>query len=265
LVRRLQFRSILAKSESNLTIGRYLRLIALALVDTGILIFNTIVAIVVGLISNENYRALRPYTSWSDVHNNYAQISQFPAALRTPAYDVGSVIGLYLAPLYSITFFIFFGFGEEAIKEYVAIGRLLQSLAMKAGVVRRCALQRYLPRMLIRAVYRISPRYPYPSDLVSVLLGYRTQRRGSRITVRNSRQRASPRRKGFKGFLLPSNDQWSSSSSHVRRIVTWYTLPALDAGRGFRPSDALLKISLHLQRPQVHISCTASETSQLSR
>lgn len=137
LIRRLQFRSILAKSDSNLTVGRYLRLIALAVTDAGILVFNTIVAVVVMFVVNESYgsASLQQYTSWDYVHHNYGQISQFPSILASPTSHLGQVIGFYVAPLYSITFFIFFGFGEEAIKEYVSLGHTTRRLLVRAGIL----------------------------------------------------------------------------------------------------------------------------------
>lgn len=127
LIRRLQFRSILAKSESSLSIGRYLRLIALAVADSGILVLNAVVALVTTFsgITGLRDNPVKPYTSFQDIHFHFEQISQFPESMYTTNANIAQTIGFYVLPLYSITFFIFFGFGEEAITEYLRLSRWL--------------------------------------------------------------------------------------------------------------------------------------------
>lgn len=129
LVRRLQFRSILANSESNLSVGRYLRLIALAVADVAILIFNATVALTTTFTGIASFReaAVQPYTSFAAVHKSFGQISQFPEIMYTPTANIAQTIGFYVLPLYSITFFIFFGFGEEAIAEYMRLEARLRA------------------------------------------------------------------------------------------------------------------------------------------
>nr|CDR19296.1 STE3 protein [Papiliotrema flavescens] len=129
LVRRLQFRAILAASQTGLSVSRYLRLIALAIVEVVLLLINQIISLVVVL-----RLPIVPYTSWSDIHYQYGLISQVAEAQLTPFAHVVSVLSLYAAPLYAFVFFIFFGLGEEAVLEYVRMyGRLLR-LAEPVGL-----------------------------------------------------------------------------------------------------------------------------------
>ena len=115
LVRRLQFRAILASSHTGLSVSRYLRLIALAVVVVTVLLANDLTALATALVDSKVY----PYTSWSDVHQQYGIISQFPEAVQSPVINIATVIGLYASPFYALIFFVFFGLGEDAIVEYI--------------------------------------------------------------------------------------------------------------------------------------------------
>lgn len=120
LLRRMQFTAVLHASSGGLSTGRYLRLISLTLVDVTIVIFGALYQI----INNFRRFDLSAYGTWQEAHQDFGQIQQF-------AEDVASdvtvnAMTLYLLPLYSFVFFIFFGFGEEAIREYLAFGRTVR-------------------------------------------------------------------------------------------------------------------------------------------
>ncbi|ORY22441.1 GPCR fungal pheromone mating factor, partial [Naematelia encephala] len=119
LVRRLQFRALLASADSGLNISRYFRLIALAFVEVLVLLASNIAYLVLTLKGDD----IRPNvgTSWATVHSNYDLISQYTeASSSVDAYSLNALY-IYMTALYSLTFFIFFGMGEEAIAEYAKI------------------------------------------------------------------------------------------------------------------------------------------------
>ena len=119
LIRRMQFTALLQASSGGLTTGRYLRLISLTLVDVTIVIFGAIYQLVIRFKTDE----LSPYGSWREAHQDFGQIQQYSEDFNI---DVASnAMTLYLLPLYSFVFFIFFGFGEEAIREYLLFGRAI--------------------------------------------------------------------------------------------------------------------------------------------
>ncbi|KAJ9104606.1 hypothetical protein QFC21_002104 [Naganishia friedmannii] len=73
----------------------------------------------------KNSSGLRPFHSWQDAHQNFRQITQVPEDWFVSGSTLYmSVLG-GLFPVYSFTFFILFGFGEEAIREYLRLGKLL--------------------------------------------------------------------------------------------------------------------------------------------
>ena len=133
LVRRLQFRTLLAASSSSLTISHYLRLIALAITDVIILFANHITILVVSLLT----APVSKYPSWSDVHHDFSLVSQYPEV--TGATDRGlhalQVFSLYIGPLYSIVFFVFFGLGEEAVSTYTSMGVQAIGLLKRWGLL----------------------------------------------------------------------------------------------------------------------------------
>ncbi|PPQ96640.1 hypothetical protein CVT26_010680 [Gymnopilus dilepis] len=111
--RRLTFAAHLQTSNSALTTHRYLRLIAMALTEmtwgTSLTAYN--------LWSNIT-GGLRPWTNWDDVHSNFSRVGLFPAD-EIPPWIIKTMILLWWAlPASAFIFFAFFGFGEEARKEY---------------------------------------------------------------------------------------------------------------------------------------------------
>nr|AAV28758.1 STE3p [Cryptococcus gattii] len=130
LIRRLQFRTILASSDSKLSIGRYIRLIALAVTDSTVVLVVIVYAAVNAL--SDSSLPMRPYRDWAYVHQDFSQISQYPEELFASSWPA-VVMNVYAPILYSILFFTFFGFGEEAVSEYLAIGDKIVQLLEKMG------------------------------------------------------------------------------------------------------------------------------------
>lgn len=117
----MQFTAVLHASPGGLTTGRYLRLVSLTLVDVTIVIFGALYP----MINNFRRIDLQAYGTWQNAHQDFGLILQFSEDV---ASDVSvNAIALYLLPLYSFVFFIFFGFGEEAIREYLLLGRMVGS------------------------------------------------------------------------------------------------------------------------------------------
>jgi len=99
------------------------------MVHVVILLINNII----GLVSTLQF-TIRPYKSWDYVHEFYGEISQFVEAQKSPGDNLQSVVALYAAPLYSLIFFIFFGLGEEAITEYIAIYQRCLTILERIGL-----------------------------------------------------------------------------------------------------------------------------------
>lgn len=72
--------------------------------------------------------ALLPYKSWAFVHSNFGVIAQYPDELQEAEYQFTSALPFYVGTLYALSVFTFFGFGEEAISEYLLLWNRLQRL-----------------------------------------------------------------------------------------------------------------------------------------
>jgi pheromone a factor receptor len=111
--RRQTFAFHLHESNSDMTTNQYLRLIAMALTEmslgTSLTAFN--------LFSNV-FAGLRPWISWENVHSNFSRVGLFPTSILPPQLITNMMILWWTLPASSIIFFAFFGFGEEALKEY---------------------------------------------------------------------------------------------------------------------------------------------------
>nr|ANB67034.1 pheromone receptor [Agrocybe salicacicola] len=111
--RRLTFASHLQNSNSALTTNRYLRLIAMALME---MVWGTTLT-AYNLWSNVS-PGLRPWTDWDDVHSNFSRVDLFATAGIPKEFLRTMMLFWWTLPASSFIFFLFFGFGEEAMKEY---------------------------------------------------------------------------------------------------------------------------------------------------
>jgi len=130
--RRLTFSAHLQNSHSALTTNRYLRLIAMALTEmswgTTLTAYNLWNNVSVGL---------RPWTNWDDVHSNFSRVHVFPALFIPKEYLRVMMLFWWSIPASSFIFFAFFGFGEEAVKEYTKIWTWFKTV-----VLRKCSSEK---------------------------------------------------------------------------------------------------------------------------
>jgi len=162
LLRRLQFKAVLNASNTGLSTGRYLRLIALAATDISLVFFATLFI----LIASVRVNGISSY-SWTELHAEFSPISQFPQDILPSGSYPSYATTVYLYPIYSFSFFVFFGFGEEAIQEYMTrwsqvttlLSRLFGSryVASAADPVHECVL--ILP-LVIRSTSQESMQLP---------------------------------------------------------------------------------------------------------
>ncbi|KAF7374515.1 Pheromone B alpha 1 receptor [Mycena sanguinolenta] len=112
---RTQVKQLLT-SNHNLNLNRYLRLMFLAGTD---LCFTIPLGIWV-LWVNAKVVGISPWISWDDTHSNFSRVVQVPGVIwRSDIYDVASLeTTRWLTVAASLLFFAFFGFADEAMKNY---------------------------------------------------------------------------------------------------------------------------------------------------
>ncbi len=115
--RRLEFSQFLQTNRS-LTVNHYFRLMALALTE---MIFTTPLAIFI-IVLNTKAAPIEPWRSWDDTHLNYGRMELFPALIwrQAPLVVVAFETMRWVNPVCSFIFFGFFGFADEARKNYRA-------------------------------------------------------------------------------------------------------------------------------------------------
>lgn len=113
--RRLEFSQMLSLN-STFTVSRYFRLMGLAM--TEICATTPLAVFIIWL--NATAAPIGPWRSWEDTHYNFSRIEQIPAVLwRQNQLTVISIeLSRWLNPLCSFTFFAFFGFAHESLKNY---------------------------------------------------------------------------------------------------------------------------------------------------
>jgi pheromone a factor receptor len=161
--RQVEFNQFLSTNKS-LTISRYFRLMALAMIEimitTPVALFNIIMNL---------KTPLDPWVSWEDTHFNFSRVGQFPALLwrQNPDAIVSIQLTRSITIVGALIFFMFFGFAEEARKNYAAaiqtclrvtrLDRLtklrpskspLKSFALKAKLDTQDTLPTYMPPSL---------------------------------------------------------------------------------------------------------------------
>ncbi|KZP27528.1 fungal pheromone STE3G-protein-coupled receptor [Athelia psychrophila] len=126
--RRMIFSTHLSNSSSGLTPSRYFRLMLMAVVEMAMGLAIT----TLDTWSNYQY-GMRPWTSWADVHSNFGRIGQFPWILVPQSGRMWDLGMWWTIPLSSLIFFAFFGFGEEAVKEYGKCGAWIRRVVFRQG------------------------------------------------------------------------------------------------------------------------------------
>lgn len=122
--RRKQFRDLIT-ANSNLTYSRYWRLVALSSVD----FCFTIPLATWNIVANASQGTVHPYVSWHYAHWGYSRVFQFPRIVleKYPVTVYSLETTRWAAVLCAFVFFGFFGFADEAKKNY----RLLASTVTK--------------------------------------------------------------------------------------------------------------------------------------
>ncbi|KAH9919596.1 pheromone A receptor-domain-containing protein [Fomitopsis serialis] len=110
---RLNFATHLRSCDSALTTSRYLRLIAISITE---MLWG---ASLTALAMYDNIApGLYPYTSWASVHSSFSRIGQYTLVEFSPRARGQAFLFVWAVPASSFIFFVFFGFGEEAVKDY---------------------------------------------------------------------------------------------------------------------------------------------------
>lgn len=123
-LRRSQVKSLLKSSKGGLGLSHYFRLIGMATCD-----------IVLGLPLSIYYMygaitSIREWGSWEDVHHNFSRIvaRSEESISGNSTFVTQRFMPRWLCPLMCAIFFLFFGVGEDAIKEYARWVRPISSL-----------------------------------------------------------------------------------------------------------------------------------------
>lgn len=116
--------------SGQVTNNRYIRLMCLA----GFGSFWTIVLGVYLIIRNCTTVPINPWKGWADTHFDFSRVDQIPAAFwrdSMPGVEASVELSRWLNIVNAFTFFVFFGFAEEARNNYSGA---VQSLAKRVGV-----------------------------------------------------------------------------------------------------------------------------------
>jgi pheromone a factor receptor len=114
-IRGVEIKTVLS-TNSTITFNRYFRLMALAAVDLLFTIpFTAFIA-----YANLKYGKIAPWISWEDTHSGFSRIDQIPAHLwrRDPVGQVAMEFSRWSIVACGFVFFMFFGFADEACKNY---------------------------------------------------------------------------------------------------------------------------------------------------
>jgi hypothetical protein len=124
--RRLTFDRHLQDSNSALTTTVYFRLMAMAVVQMFWLVLITVVNMWF------TYRdGLRDWINWQNVHFNFSRVGLFPTLLIPPSVLRWAYFSWWSLPVSSVIFFIFFAFGQDALKEYAACFHWIQRVIFR--------------------------------------------------------------------------------------------------------------------------------------
>lgn len=98
----------------------------------GIEILFSIPIAVYGMSLQVASAPLNPYVSWENVHVDFSRIDQIPAVIwRNGRGEVLNEAPRWIVVCCAFTFFLFFGFADEARKNYRSV---FQSVAKRVGV-----------------------------------------------------------------------------------------------------------------------------------
>ncbi|KIK69499.1 hypothetical protein GYMLUDRAFT_507936 [Collybiopsis luxurians FD-317 M1] len=129
--RRAQFKELLS-SNSNLSSNRYFRLMCLAATE----IFCTIPLSCWSIYLNVTSEPIQPWKGWDDTHSFFSRVVQYPSVIWH--LNKGTAISLetsrWFVVFCSVVFFAYFGFADEARKNYrAAFGSMARRVGWSTG------------------------------------------------------------------------------------------------------------------------------------
>jgi pheromone a factor receptor len=85
------------------------------------------------LIRNTVYTVVAPWKGWADTHADFSRVDQIPAIVwrAIPGMEPTFELSRWLTVFCAFMFFFFFGFAEEARKNYHTV---VQSFAKRVGL-----------------------------------------------------------------------------------------------------------------------------------
>ncbi|OBZ74842.1 Pheromone B beta 1 receptor [Grifola frondosa] len=125
--RRITFAKHLENSRAGLTTSRYLRLMAMSIVEMIISAAATSTTLWFTTLT------LRPWTNWADVHWNFSRVDVYFTAFTPRFVLVYYYIAWLILPISSLIFFLFFAFGQDALQEYGALVTWMCRRVLKRG------------------------------------------------------------------------------------------------------------------------------------
>ncbi|KAI0311157.1 pheromone A receptor-domain-containing protein [Amylostereum chailletii] len=126
--RRAQFNEVIS-AHSALTVNRYFRLMAIAMVDVVLTVPISAFGIYLAASSN----SIRRWISWDDTHFNYGEVDSIPAILWRSSKNgqISVELSRWSVVFSAFVFFAFFGFSMESRKNY---SRVFRAVAKRFGV-----------------------------------------------------------------------------------------------------------------------------------
>lgn len=125
---RSQFQELMS-SNKNLNTNRYVRLMCLAGIET----LLTVPIGCYALYCNIAGGNIQPWLGWEDTHVGFSRVDQIPSILWRMDPQLASNLewGRWMSVVCAFIFFFFFGFAEEARKNYRVV---VQSVAKHVGI-----------------------------------------------------------------------------------------------------------------------------------
>jgi pheromone a factor receptor len=123
-IRSVEIKAVMSTNDT-ITFNRYFRLMALAAVD---LLF-TVPFSAFTIYANLKFGKVAPWISWDDTHSGFSRIDQIPARFwrSNPVAQSSLEFSRWSVVACGFVFFMFFGFADEAFKNYRKVYSCLTS------------------------------------------------------------------------------------------------------------------------------------------
>lgn len=120
---RVVFSSILQVSDSPMPTNRYIRLITMSVM---LVLWGTVLTSVT-IWANASH-GLQPWVSLENVHSKWNHAEAYIWILMSPQTRSLALLSWWAIPVSSVIFFVFLGFGEDAVSEYKKVGNAIMSV-----------------------------------------------------------------------------------------------------------------------------------------